>query len=515
MTRTKYRDIAIVENVQGNLVVVPYPTITVYNAGTTTPISQQLYDASGATLPNPFDGEEDGTYEFFINNPQQVKIEINPNDSEIETRILDYENVGALTRIGVQNTLLSVGEPLLANEIGLEFGYDPDIMDGAVTVTAKNNTVDTVLHFNPVAVGADPKNKTVNFGAHLPGYGDPVDYVVGIFYANDEINWGGLLIDCESLDVSAGDGADINTFKSILTVRSPNSNARSRNMEIQCVRYNAQGLPGTKPLANTMRGQDVGMFIGADLDEGTHPWMYCAYAAFNNDYWYPVRSANAGFYAGGGVSNSLGTDLPGPGWEHGFYHDRRNPSDSNPCDPAFYTHPDFTYIKDMLRIGIDATPSEAIHVFFNDHNNRINALLQNGAGTLALGDVNSHAYWWARTGGDDGGNPGIRMTIDGRTDWVMSLANPITTPFHDPLTFSFSDVAGSNDVMSMDKGGNVIVGTAALTTTATDGRLYIPTSAGAPTGIPSAYSGRVPLHFDTTNNKLWVYDGGWIGIVLS
>lgn len=64
--------------------------------------------------------------------------------------------------------------------------------------------------------------------------------------------------------------------------------------------------------------------------------------------------------------------------------------------------------------------------------------------------------------------------------------------------------------------GSVICGgLSALSTTATDGDLYIPTCAGTPTGVPTAYTGKVALRFDTTNNKLWVYDGGWIGVPLS
>ena len=50
----------------------------------------------------------------------------------------------------------------------------------------------------------------------------------------------------------------------------------------------------------------------------------------------------------------------------------------------------------------------------------------------------------------------------------------------------------------------------ALATNATDGFTYIPTSAGAPTGVPSTQSGSVPMVYDTTHNSFYIYnDGAW------
>lgn len=57
--------------------------------------------------------------------------------------------------------------------------------------------------------------------------------------------------------------------------------------------------------------------------------------------------------------------------------------------------------------------------------------------------------------------------------------------------------------------GNVIINTAAIATNATDGFLYVPSCAGTPTGAPTAYSGMVPIVVDTTNHKLYFYDGSW------
>lgn len=58
--------------------------------------------------------------------------------------------------------------------------------------------------------------------------------------------------------------------------------------------------------------------------------------------------------------------------------------------------------------------------------------------------------------------------------------------------------------------GSVIIGSAALATTATDGYFYIPTCAGTPTGVPTAVTGRIAMIYDTTNHQFWFYDGAWL-----
>lgn len=75
-----------------------------------------------------------------------------------------------------------------------------------------------------------------------------------------------------------------------------------------------------------------------------------------------------------------------------------------------------------------------------------------------------------------------------------------------PVTFSAAAPTGS---LTVNAGGSVIVSPAALATNATDGFLYIPSCAGAPSGVPTAAAGRIPLVYDSTNNFLYVYNGGW------
>lgn len=69
--------------------------------------------------------------------------------------------------------------------------------------------------------------------------------------------------------------------------------------------------------------------------------------------------------------------------------------------------------------------------------------------------------------------------------------------------------------MRADHLGNVIINTAEIATNATDGFLYIPTCAGSPSGTPTSYTGRAPMVLDRTNNRLYLYDGGWIYAALT
>jgi hypothetical protein len=75
---------------------------------------------------------------------------------------------------------------------------------------------------------------------------------------------------------------------------------------------------------------------------------------------------------------------------------------------------------------------------------------------------------------------------------------------------SYQENVGVAPLLLNALGGSVVVGwDTQLATNATAGFLYIPTTSGTPTGIPGAFSARVAMLYDTSANKLWIYNGAW------
>lgn len=108
-------------------------------------------------------------------------------------------------------------------------------------------------------------------------------------------------------------------------------------------------------------------------------------------------------------------------------------------------------------------------------------------------------------GGDDGAAFIVAATIVAASD-----GTPGTNDMPGRLVFSTTadGASSTTERLRIDNKGNVIVGTAQLSDAASDGFLYIPgTTSGAPSGTPTAYSGRHPIVYDDTNNRLYVWNG--------
>jgi hypothetical protein len=73
------------------------------------------------------------------------------------------------------------------------------------------------------------------------------------------------------------------------------------------------------------------------------------------------------------------------------------------------------------------------------------------------------------------------------------------------LTFA---AAGTERVRILSTGSVLTAMAGALATNATDGFLYVPSCAGAPSGVPTSQTGMIPVVYDSTNFVLYAYAGG-------
>lgn len=135
-------------------------------------------------------------------------------------------------------------------------------------------------------------------------------------------------------------------------------------------------------------------------------------------------------------------------------------------------------------------------------------IFDNGAASGAVAIAYTATEQLAFIAGNSGGaNRIVRAAIQ-----ITNLTNTAASEAGDMIMLTQSGGTAISQKMRISGLGNIVAGAeAALATNATNGFLYIPTCAGTPTGVPSAYTGKVAMVFDTTNNKLYIYNGGWLG----
>lgn len=126
--------------------------------------------------------------------------------------------------------------------------------------------------------------------------------------------------------------------------------------------------------------------------------------------------------------------------------------------------------------------------------------------------ASSGAALYLQVAGGSAGDAYASFVVSGGGSWTIGTENANG----DRFVISAGTALSSSRVGQFDSTGTVVIGKTNITTSATDGFVYIPAAAGTPTGTPTSWTSFVPLYFDTSGVKLWIYTGGsWKGVVVS
>jgi hypothetical protein len=124
-----------------------------------------------------------------------------------------------------------------------------------------------------------------------------------------------------------------------------------------------------------------------------------------------------------------------------------------------------------------------------------------GATTIATQRWN---YFTANTANTSGG---------GSLNITDSFANYAEIAIAGTASITNSWGFGTNGGIKIVGVANTVLANAALATNATTGFLHVPSCAGTPTGVPTLFTGTIPVVVDSTNNKMYIYSGGaWVAL---
>lgn len=316
--------------------------------------------------------------------------------------------------------------------------------------------------------------------------------------------------------------------------------------------YATGGLYGLffQPYLNHTTGTSnfiAGAYGGSRLTgNGSVSSAYGVYTAVDNTSGGTITTAIASFAlinntGAGTISNAYGLYIQTPvnsgggaiTTSHGLYIADQNVGTTK---YAIYTNAGTVRFGDSVNIATTKTLTTDI-IATNATNVNLQ-ILPNGSGKIGLGATAPLAMVDIKSGNDAtaglsaNGNYHLRLTSDVTTNgqgtgisFQRTTADAVGASIvhvrqgansYGDLFFATRPNGGNvTERLRIDSAGNVVIGTGALSTSATDGFLYIPTSAGAPTGVPTTKTGMVALEYNTTNNNLYVYNGAWKKVALA
>jgi hypothetical protein len=443
------------------------------NAG----ISFEFAQKTGAATQNLLLRLGSSNFQVYTANTERFRIDstgevgIGNTTSTGTTLLISKDLTGASTRYGIRNTQL-VPVSVAANYFAYAFSSSPTIQSAA------SSTGGTIYHYHA---------NLGNLGGNTSG---------GLII---NTQWGYY---CNALDATTSYCFFANSVSltSGGTASSSVSSVASAGTVVTITTAAAHGLT---------TGQRV-----------TVPLTANATALLSGVTCTILTVGTTNFTLIGASSNTVGVSFTATGAGSGTGTVRVNQQGSS-MGVTVVNATQFTYGSSItatfaaITASGTVTPSQVYNFYANgDAPNRFNGAVQNGS-TVSVGTTTirnwvhtvyeaSNAYTQYLTSGT-----GTTAT-DGL---LIGLASTGEAVVRNRESSSLLLYTADTVRMTVSSAGNIYgtAGTAAMT----NGFFYIPSAAGAPTGVPTAVSGCVPMYYDTTNNNFYVYNGAWKKVLMA
>lgn len=344
--------------------------------------------------------------------------------------------------------------------------------------------------------------------------------------------------------IRAGDAADTDTPGDTLFLRAGNANgtASAGSVQIEAGAVDADGQGGSITFTAT---DSAGTNSGGSLTFNAGGGYGAGHITLNTQTGGPGGPGDINLNAAGDV-NITGDTITFSGTVVGNFAASQVQAGSGDDLTLGADATDFWQIlSDGSLRALDAgyllqvstiTPNAAtsLHILNNGGGGTELLLESDGTNPITM-RVNATNYWQVAAGGqfqgvatgntiriaqggatDNGGNLTVQAGPGGATsgDGGVLFLDGGTVTSGTPGSVSVRTAATVR--LTLDGGGNAVVGAGALATDATDGFLYIPSCNGTPTGTPTSFTGRVPMVYDAANDLFYIYAGGaWKSVGLA
>lgn len=322
------------------------------------------------------------------------------------------------------------------------------------------------------------------------------------------------------IGLGAGASSSSNDFPAVSVVWNGTCTLSSGTMVFESIRFAYTGTDTVIVSGGNLKFNycqfygSSGTYVSTSTDGRSLEFETCflnTNVFFSSSHWVDMRFQNsylAGSFTIGGVGNQLiiekSTIMSGFSLTSG-------------SNGSFI----FQWCDILSPILVDTTASSTAGISFEMNfckaYSTSNALFQINKGNVSVNtcNINGNTYFIDDSFGVGSNNHQIRNSTVSNYQGLKLGANSNAYFYHCNLqgfgTPTLGAGANVHYIASITGASNSVTNTDLLSTSSTDGFLYIPSCNGTPTGTPNQYGSAIPMVYDTTNNTPWFYNGSWQG----